>query len=113
LAVGALPAGLDVSGAGPTGDDVVLRVRDGADPATIWAAATRYTARETKALLDLMEAVVGPHSRAVASGGWTRMASVRTAKSAVIDHLSFSESSEPGAAGAALLAQRAIVPSPV
>jgi sugar (pentulose or hexulose) kinase len=113
LAVASLPAGLDVSGAGPTGDDVVLRVRDGADPATIWAAATRYTARETKALIDLMEAVVGPHSRAVASGGWTRMASVRTAKSAVIDHLTFSESTEPGVAGAALLAQRAIVPSPV
>jgi hypothetical protein len=113
LAVGALPAGLEVSGAGPTGDDVVLRVRDGADPATIWAAATRYTARETKSLLDLMETVVGPHSRAVASGGWTRMASVRAAKSAVIDHLTFSESTEPGVAGAAMLAQRAIVPSPV
>ncbi|MDT5001889.1 MAG: hypothetical protein QOK12_3994 [Mycobacterium sp.] len=113
LAVGSLPAGLEVSGAGPTGDDVVLRVRDGADPATIWAAATRYTARETKSLLDLMEAIVGPHSRAVASGGWTRMSSVRAAKSAVIDHLTFSESTEPGVAGAAMLAQRAIVPSPV
>ncbi|MDX6215076.1 MAG: hypothetical protein QOG99_660 [Frankiales bacterium] len=113
LAVGSLPAGLHVSGAGPTGDDVVLRVRDGADPAAIWAAATRYTASETRAMLDLIEAVVGPHSRAVASGGWTRMASVRTAKSAVIDHLTFSELSEPGVAGAALLAQRAIVPSPV
>ncbi len=44
LAVGDLPAGLDVSGAGPTGDDVVLRLRDDADPATVWAAATRYTA---------------------------------------------------------------------
>jgi sugar (pentulose or hexulose) kinase len=113
LAVGSLPAGLDVSGAGPTGDDVVLRMRDGADPATVWAAATRYTARETRALLNLMEAVVGPHSRAVASGGWTRMASVRAAKSAVIDHLTFSELSEPGVAGAALLAQRATTPSRV
>jgi sugar (pentulose or hexulose) kinase len=113
LAVGSLPAGLHVSGAGPTGDDVVLRVRDGADPAAVWAAATRYTASETKALLDLMEAVVGPHSRAVASGGWTRMASVRAAKSAVMDHLTFSELPEPGVAGAALLAQRAIIPSRV
>jgi hypothetical protein len=113
LAVGSLPAGLQVSGAGPTGDDVVLRVRDGADPAAVWAAATRYTASETKALLDLMEAVVGPHSRAVASGGWTRMASVRAAKSAVMDHLTFSELPEPGVAGAALLAQRAIIPSRV
>jgi hypothetical protein len=113
LAVGNLPAGLDVSGAGPTGDDVILHVRDDADPATVWAAATRYTARETRVLLDLIESVVGPHTRAVASGGWTRMASVRTAKSAVIDHLTFSEVPEPVVAGAALLAHRAATSSPV
>ena len=113
LAVGDLPAGLDISGAGPTGDDVVLRLRDDADPATVWAAATRYTARETRVLLDLIESIVGPHARAVASGGWTRMASVRTAKSAVIDHLTFSELSEPVVAGAALLAERVATASPV
>lgn len=113
LAVGELPAGLDVSGAGPTGDDVVLRLRDDADPATVWAAATRYTARETRVLLDLIESIVGPHARAVASGGWTRMASVRTAKSAVIDHLTFSELPEPVVAGAALLAERVATTSPV
>jgi sugar (pentulose or hexulose) kinase len=113
LAVGDLPAGLDVSGAGPTGDDVVLRLRDDADPATVWAAATRYTARETGVLLDLIESIVGPHARAVASGGWTRMASVRTAKSAVIDHLTFSELPEPVVAGAALLAERVATVSPV
>jgi sugar (pentulose or hexulose) kinase len=113
LAVGSLPAGLEISGAGPTGDDVILRVRDDADPATIWAAATRYTARETRVLLDLIEAIVGPHARAVASGGWTRMASVRTAKAAVIDHLTFSDLSEPVVAGAALLAQRVAAASPV
>jgi len=113
LAVGNLPAGLDISGAGPTGDDVILHVRDDADPATVWAAATRYTARETRVLLDLIESVVGPHTRAVASGGWTRMASVRTAKSAVIDHLTFSEVPEPVVAGAALLAHRAATSSPV
>jgi sugar (pentulose or hexulose) kinase len=113
LAVGALPAGLDVSGAGPTGDDVVLRVRDGADPATVWAAATRYTARETQVLLDLIDSVAGPHARAVASGGWSRMASVRAAKSAVIDRLTFSELPEPVVAGAALLAQRVTTTSPV
>ena len=113
LAVSDLPAGLDVSGAGPTGDDVVLRLRDDADPATVWAAATRYTARETRVLLDLIESIVGPHARAVASGGWTRMASVRTAKSAVIDHLTFSELPEPVVAGAALLAERVATVSPV
>jgi hypothetical protein len=113
LAVDSLPAGLDVSGAGPTGDDVVLRVRDDADPATVWAAATRYTARETQVLLDFIDSVAGPHTRAVASGGWTRMASVRAAKSAVITDLMFSELPEPVVAGAALLAQRVATTSPV
>jgi sugar (pentulose or hexulose) kinase len=107
LAVGALPAGLEISGAGPTGDDVVLRMRDDATPATVWAAATRYTAAETRTLLMTIERVVGPHRRAVACGGWTRMASVRAAKVSVIDHLTFSPLREPGVIGAALLAQQA------
>ena len=41
------------------------------------------------------------------------MASVRTAKSAVIDHLTFSELPEPVVAGAALLAERVATASPV
>jgi hypothetical protein len=41
------------------------------------------------------------------------MASVRAAKSAVIDRLTFSELPEPVVAGAALLAQRATTTSPV
>lgn len=107
LEVGELPPGLAVSGAGPTGDDVVLRLRDDVRPAVLWAAATRYTAGETAALLSKIESVVGPHRRAVASGGWTRMASVRVAKSAVIRDLEFSPVVEPGVVGAALLSARA------
>lgn len=107
LDVGSLPAGLELSGAGPAGDDVVLRVRDGAGPPEIWAAATRYTAAETRSLLDTVHRVVRPHRRAVASGGWTRMASVRRAKSAVIDHLEFCALPEPGVAGAARAAVQA------
>ena len=114
LAVTDLPAGLAVSGAGPTGDDVVLRLRDDANPAAIWAATTRYVAAETGALLTAIDRVAAPHRRAVASGGWTRMASVRAAKSAVIDHLTFSPVPEPGVAGAALLAAQAagVAPPP-
>jgi sugar (pentulose or hexulose) kinase len=107
VAVSGLPPGLEITGAGPTGDDVLLRVRDDADPASVWAAATRYTAGETRALLDVVHRVVPPHSRAVACGGWTRMASVRKAKREVIDHLEFSPLREPGVVGAAVLAQRA------
>jgi hypothetical protein len=107
LAVGDLPPGLEVSGAGPTGDDVVLRMRDGATPADVWAAATRYTAGETRALIATIDAVVGPHRRAVACGGWTRMDSVRAAKRSAIAHLQFSALREPGVVGAALLAGQA------
>ena len=107
LAVRDLPPGLGVSGAGPTGDDVVLRMRDDVTPADIWVAATRYTADETRTLLATIDAVVGPHRRAIACGGWTRMESVRAAKRSAIAHLEFSELREPGVVGAALLAEQA------
>jgi sugar (pentulose or hexulose) kinase len=107
LAVGELPIGLEVSGAGPTGDDVVLRLRDDVTPADVWAAATRYTADETRTLLATIDAVVGPHRRAIACGGWTRMESVRAAKRSAIAHLEFSELREPGVVGAALFAAQA------
>jgi sugar (pentulose or hexulose) kinase len=107
LDVGELPPGLEVSGAGPTGDDVVLRLRDDVTPAHVWAAATRYTAAETGALVAAIESIVGPHRRAVASGGWTRMESVRAAKRSVLERLEFSDLREPGVVGAALLAAKA------
>ncbi|HEY0813220.1 MAG TPA: FGGY family carbohydrate kinase [Pseudonocardia sp.] len=107
LAVEDLPLGLEVSGAGPTGDDVVLRMRDDVSPAHIWAAATRYTAAATGTLIATIEAVVGPHRRAIACGGWTRMDSVRAAKRSAIANLEFSVLREPGAVGAALLAAQA------
>jgi sugar (pentulose or hexulose) kinase len=108
LEVGDLPAGLSVTGDGRTQDDVVIRIQDGASPATVWMAAVRYTAAQARLLLDDIEKVVGPHRRAVAAGGWTQMASVRAAKAAVIDAMSFSPVVQPGATGAALLAAFAL-----
>jgi sugar (pentulose or hexulose) kinase len=108
LEVGDLPAGLSVTGDGRTQDDVVIRIQDGASPATVWTAAVRYTAAQARLLLDDIEKVVGPHRRAVAAGGWTQMASVRAAKAAVIDAMSFSPVVQPGATGAALLAAFAL-----
>jgi sugar (pentulose or hexulose) kinase len=108
LGVGDLPAGLSVTGDGRTQDDVVLRIQDGASPAAIWTAAVRYTAAQTRFLLDDIEKIVGPHRRAVAAGGWTQMASVRAAKAAVIDAMSFSPVVQPGVTGAALLAAFAL-----
>jgi sugar (pentulose or hexulose) kinase len=108
LSVGELPAGLSVTGDGRTQDDVVIRVQDGASPATVWTAAVRYTVAQTRLLLDDIEKIVGPHRRAVAAGGWTQMASVRMAKAAVIDAMSFSPVVQPGVTGAALLAAFAL-----
>jgi sugar (pentulose or hexulose) kinase len=108
LGVGELPAGLTVTGDGRTQDDVVIRIRDGASPASVWTAAVRHTAAQTGLLLSDIEKVVGPHRRAVAAGGWTQMASVRTAKAAVIGAMSFSPVVQPGVTGAALLAAFAL-----
>ena len=108
LSVGDLPAGLSVSGDGRTQDNVVLRIQDAASPATIWIAAVRYTAEAARLLLTDIEKVASPHRRAVAAGGWTQMASVRGAKSAVIDALSFSPVVQPGVTGAALIASYAL-----
>jgi sugar (pentulose or hexulose) kinase len=103
-----LPPGLSVTGDGRRQDDVVLRIQDGATPAAIWAAAVRYTATQASHLLADIEKVVGPHRRAVAAGGWTRMASVRAAKAAALAGLSFSPAVQPGVTGAALLATHAL-----
>jgi hypothetical protein len=59
-------------------------------------------------LLADIEKIVGPHRRAIAAGGWTRMASVRAAKQAAIDAMSFSAAPQPGVTGAALLASFAL-----
>jgi len=76
--------------------------------ASVWSAAVRYTAAQARLLLGDIEKIVGPHRRAVAAGGWTRMASVRAAKATAIDALSFSPVVQPGVTGAALLAAFAL-----
>jgi sugar (pentulose or hexulose) kinase len=108
LDVGDLPAGLSVTGDGRSQDEVLVRIADGATPAAIWAAAVRYTAGQARLMLDQIEQLVGPHRRAVAAGGWTRMDSVRAAKTAAIGSVSFSPVVQPGVTGAALLAAFAI-----
>jgi sugar (pentulose or hexulose) kinase len=108
LSIGDLPAGLSVTGDGRSQADVVLRIMDGVTPPAVWAAAVRYAADQARLLLDDIEQVVGPHQRAVAAGGWTRMASVRTAKAAAIKSVSFSPAVQPGVTGAALFAAFAI-----
>ena len=105
LAVGDLPAGLSVAGDGRTQDDIVLRIQDGATPAAIWTAAVRYTTEQAGVMLSHIARGGAPPGGAVAAGGWTRMASVRAAKAAVIKAVSFSPVVQPGVTGAARLAQ--------
>lgn len=104
-AVTSIPAGLVVRGDGRTDDDVVIRLRDHTGPASIWAAAAAYTAGLTADMLAAIEPIVGPHRRAVAAGGWTRMESVCIARRRVITDLVISDLPQPGAAGAALIAE--------
>jgi sugar (pentulose or hexulose) kinase len=100
-----LPSGLVVRGDSRRHDDVEIRLRDGATPAGVWRAATLCTGELAQDMLAGIAPTVGPHRRAVAAGGWTRMASVRTAKAAAIGALEFCDLREPGATGAALLAE--------
>lgn len=107
-AITVLPPGLSVTGDGRSQDDVVIRLQDTASPAAIWTAATRYAANQLHELLGDLDKVVGPHTRAVAAGGWTRMASVRAAKAAAVNALTFSPVTQPGVTGAALIAAYAL-----
>ena len=102
------PTACLVAGDGRTQDDVVIRLQDGVTPASVWTAAVRYTAAQARLLLNDIEPVVGPHRRAVAAGGWTQMASVRAAKAAAIEAMSFSRVVQPGVTGAALVAAFAL-----
>ena len=108
LNAGRLPAGLSVTGDGRTQDDVVIRIQDGATPGSVWMAAVRYTAAQARSLLGDIEKIVGPHRRAVAAGGWTQMASVRAAKAAAIEAITFPAVVQPGVTGAALVAAYAL-----
>ena len=103
-----LPPGLAVRGDGRTDQDVEIRVQDDASPAAVWLAATRHTAGLARRMLADIEPIVGPHRRAVAAGGWIRMASVRTAKADAVHGLEFSDVRQPGALGAALLAEHSL-----
>ena len=105
LQITTLPPGLSIVGDGRTQEGVEIRLRDNASPAAIWTAATTYTAELAHRMLADIEPIVGAHRRAVAAGGWTRMRSVQAAKKTAIGHLEFSETPQPGATGAALLAE--------
>ncbi|SHN43621.1 FGGY-family carbohydrate kinase [Cryptosporangium aurantiacum] len=101
-----------VTGADIRAEDVVIGLHEGATPADVWAAALAHTAGHTAELLARITPVAGPYRRAVAAGGWLRLAGIRESKSAVLPGLCFSALDQPGAFGAAVLAAWAAADHP-
>lgn len=95
-----------VTVSGAANDDGVLSITSAADasPAELWLAALDHTVAEAARLLDVMTIEVGPATSSVVAGGWTRMASVRDAKTASLPAIRFSDRRQAGAFGAAAFA---------
>lgn len=115
LPVGVGPAAEGLEVAGAAGDDGVLRLAVGGDavtPAVLLAAVLEHGNRVCAALLDAMAREVPPATRALVSGGWTRMESVRRARAAVLPPATWSARSEGTCHGAARFAAWATAGGP-
>jgi sugar (pentulose or hexulose) kinase len=74
-----------------------------APPAAIWRGAIDTVSREVAALVDHIDAVAGPHTKVVVTGGWARDPAVLDAKRR-LGHVEAPPVVEAGCRGAALLA---------
>jgi sugar (pentulose or hexulose) kinase len=81
---------------------VALRLPD-APPAAIWRAAIDAVSREVAALVGHIDAVAGPHTKVVVTGGWSRDPAVLDAKRR-LGTVEAPPVVEAGCRGAALLA---------
>jgi sugar (pentulose or hexulose) kinase len=94
--------------------DGVLHLRadaDGLSPALLFDATLRHGSEVLADVLAVMDAENPPATRTVLAGGWTRMASVRRARRAVLPNPRFSDRDEDTAYGAALVAAFAADPT--
>lgn len=82
-------------------------VSDATGPGAVWQAVVDAATRQAAALHESMSAVVGPHRRLVAAGGWCASAAVLAAKRRLLGDVTVSEVAECGTFGAAILAARA------
>jgi sugar (pentulose or hexulose) kinase len=80
-----------------------LRLPDAA-PAAIWRAAIDAAAGELEAVIGRIDAVAGPHTRLVVTGGWARDPAVLDAKKRRLGAIEAPPVVEAGCRGAALLA---------
>jgi sugar (pentulose or hexulose) kinase len=80
-----------------------LRLPDAA-PAAIWRAAIDVAADELEALIARIDAIAGPRTRTVVTGGWARDPAVLDAKKRRLGAIEAPPVVEAGCRGAALLA---------
>jgi sugar (pentulose or hexulose) kinase len=80
-----------------------LRLPD-APPAAIWRAAIDAATGELERVIGLIDAVAGPHTRLVVTGGWARDPAVLEAKKRRFGAIEAPPVAEAGCRGAALLA---------
>ncbi len=98
--------GVRVGGIG-TAAVSVTGVGDGTGPGHVWWAATRTATAAARRRLAAMDAIVGPHGRIVATGGWCASTAVMAAKRELLGPVVLADAAEAGTLGAATLAARA------
>ncbi len=103
------PGGLELSGLFDRG--VTIRgLQTGASPAALYRGALESLGRAGADLLARMNAIAGPHTRLVVTGGWAEGVAVREVKARHLGPFEHHPGVATGARGAALAAGRALEP---
>jgi sugar (pentulose or hexulose) kinase len=76
-------------------------------PAAVWRAAAESATADAARLHAEMTAVVGPHTRLIAAGGWCHSEMVLDAKRRAFGRIEVARVAEAGTRGAATMAARA------
>jgi sugar (pentulose or hexulose) kinase len=79
----------------------------GVGPGDVWRAVVEAATAEAVRLHEAMTAVVGPHNRLIAAGGWCNSTMVLQAKRAGFGDVAITAAAEAGTLGAATMAARA------
>jgi sugar (pentulose or hexulose) kinase len=116
-AVMALPddqdlSSIEVTGAEDTSSTLTIHVvDDDVSPALLFATALAHADHTLAAVVDRLDAEVGPATQTIVAGGWAGMAAVQRARRALLPGVTFSVRSEDTAHGAALIGAFACTPS--
>lgn len=100
------PGRLELSGF-PDGPFVITGLDRGASPAALYRAAHESLGREGARVLDRMDAIAGPRTRLVVTGGWAEGECAREVKARHLGAFEHAPGIATGARGAALAALRA------